>query len=484
MLQADKVLVIDDDERRRHDLKVILDFLGETAITSGYQNWQAEAAKFSNNAGEFVAVILADCYRQQSLKQRLQQVWEWDKSSPVILAGEHQDLEEDWDSQLKNIVIGSLALPPSYAKFIDILHRAEHYREAASSQPRLGSGRPAHLFRSLVGSSRKVQDLRKIMARVAERDIPVLIVGESGTGKEVVARNLHYRSSRNQGPFVPVDCRTIPGDLLESELFGHGSGAFPGAVSARAGRLELAEGGTLFLDGIGEVPVTTQVKLLRVLQESTYERVGSAEALKADARIVAATHHNLEERVREGRFNESLFYLLNVCPVDTPPLRERSEDVPLLINELVSRLEGEKRGAIRFNSAAIMSLCRHYWAGNVRELANLVERMAITHPYGVIGVNELPPKYRHTDASDEKPEAGATVEQLITGYQPTMVSMNDRALLPESGIDLKEYLNSLERNLIQQALADNGGVVARAADHLAIRRTTLVEKMRKYGLQK
>lgn len=483
MWQAVKVLVIDDDERRRHDLKVVLDFLGEPAVTSGYQDWQRVAADNSESPGEFVAVILADCYKQQSLKQRLLRVWEWDKTAPVILAGEEQEPGEDWEAYLKHMVIGSLALPPSYAKLLDILHRAERYREAALSEAQQ-AGRPVHLFRSLVGSSRKVQDLRKLMLQIADRDIPVLITGESGTGKEVVARNLHYRSPHSQGPFVPVDCRAIPAELLEIELFGHAEGAFPGANSARAGRFELAEGGTLFLDGVGELPSSTQVKILRVLQERSYERVGSTESLPANVGIIAASYHDLEEMVQEGKFQEALFYALNVFPIEVPPLRERSEDVPLLINELVSRLEGEKRGSIRFNSAAIMSLCRHYWAGNVRELANLVERMAISHPYGVIGVTELPPKYRHVDTSDEDQQEGATIEQVTTGYQPTMVSMSDRALLPESGIDLKEYLNSLERNLILQALADTGGVVARAADHLAIRRTTLVEKMRKYGLQR
>src|SRR5690606_7191356 len=185
-------------------------------------------------------------------------------------------------------------------------------------------------------------------------------------------------------------------------LFGHEKGAFTGAITARVGRFELAEGGTLFLDEIGDMPLNMQVKLLRVLQERTFERVGSNKTQMADVRIIAATHKNLENMIEQGQFREDLYYRLNVFPIDMAPLPERVEDIPLLLHELISRLEHEKRGSIRFNSAAIMSLCRHDWPGNVRELANLVERMAIMHPYGVIGVAELPKKFRHVDDEDEQ----------------------------------------------------------------------------------
>ena len=323
-----------------------------------------------------------------------------------------------------------------------------------------------------------------MMAQVADKDVTVLITGESGTGKEVVARNLHYNSPRRKGPFVPVNCGAIPAELLESELFGHEKGAFTGAISSRAGRFELAEGGTLFLDEIGDMPLPMQVKILRVLQERTYERVGGVKSFNTNVRIIAATHRKLEEMIAQGKFREDLYYRLNVFPIEMPSLRERAEDIPLLINELVSRLESENRGSIRFNSAAIVSLCRHQWSGNVREMANLVERMAIMYPHGVVGVKDLPDKYQHTEGMDLASEDPIVVERQETEYEPTVVSLSDRALLPENGIDLKEYLTGLERNLIEQALADTGGVVARAADHLAIRRTTLVEKMRKYGLSR
>ncbi|RMF16449.1 MAG: sigma-54-dependent Fis family transcriptional regulator, partial [Gammaproteobacteria bacterium] len=322
---------------------------------------------------------------------------------------------------------------------------------------------------------------RELMAQVADKEVSVLITGESGTGKEVVARNLHYNSHRRNKPFVPVNCGAIPAELLESELFGHEKGAFTGAISTRVGRFELAQGGTLFLDEIGDMPLHMQVKILRVLQERTFERVGSNKTQQADVRVIAATHKNLEEMIAQGEFREDLYYRLNVFPIEMPALRERVEDIPLLINELVSRMEQEKRGSLRFNSAAILSLCRHDWPGNVRELANLVERLAIMHPYGVIGVHELPAKFRHVDDLDEErpEELEALRQEASSGGLP---GLDAPAMLPVNGLDLKEYLANLEKSLIRQALEDAGGVVARAAEKLHIRRTTLVEKLKKYQI--
>jgi sigma-54 specific flagellar transcriptional regulator A len=301
----------------------------------------------------------------------------------------------------------------------------------------------------------------------------------------VVARNLHYHSKRREGPFVPVNCGAIPAELLESELFGHEKGAFTGAITSRAGRFELANGGTLFLDEIGDMPLPMQVKLLRVLQERTFERVGSNKTQNADVRIIAATHKNLEQMIETGSFREDLFYRLNVFPIEMAPLRERVEDIPLLMNELISRMEIEKRGSIRFNSAAIMSLCQHDWPGNVRELANLVERMAIMHPYGVIGVMELPKKFRYVDDEDEQMATSLREElEERAALNVGLPGVHSPASLPAEGLDLKDYLGNLEQGLIQQALDEAGGVVARAAERLRIRRTTLVEKMRKYGMNR
>ena len=474
-----KILLVDDDEQRRHDLKVILDFLGEEVIVAGSSDWRKVADASIEESTEISAVMLGDC-DNQSLEKTVEAMLAWDKGLPFLFVGSQIQVDE-LSENVRRCVLASLAMPPSYNKMLDSLHRCQVFREQYTHNRSRGERREVQLFRSLVGTSRQIQHVRELIMQVADKDVSVMIQGESGTGKEVVARNLHYHSHRRNKPFVPVNCGAIPAELLESELFGHEKGAFTGAINSRPGRFELAEGGTLFLDEIGDMPLNMQVKILRVLQEHTFERVGSNKTLKANVRVIAATHKNLEKMIEDGTFREDLYYRLNVFPIDMPSLRERVEDLPLLLNELISRLENEKRGSIRFNSAAIMSLCRHEWHGNVRELANLVERLAILHPYGVIGVNELPKKFRHVDEDDEQytPPVVADVTQ-----NEGLAGVDSPALLPVNGLDLREYLSDLECSLIQQALDDANGVVARAAEKLSIRRTTLVEKMRKYNINR
>jgi len=398
----------------------------------------------------------------------------------VVIADNVDDISSDIEPEAQQMLVASFDKKPTFVQLNDAIHQGQCFIEALTLKDTVATRRPTHLFRSLVGTSKQVQQVRSMMAQVADKDVTVLIEGESGTGKEVVARNLHYYSERRDGPFVPVNCGAIPAELLESELFGHEKGAFTGAINARAGRFELAEGGTLFLDEIGDMPLHMQVKILRVLQEKSFERVGGNKTFSTNVRIVAATHRNLEKMISDGVFREDLYYRLNVFPIEMPSLRERSEDTPLLINELVRRLEAENRGIIRFSSSAIISLCRHPWPGNVRELANLVERMAIMRPNSVVGVSDLPEKYQHLESDNEYEQLAEQQE----ASEPSLAGVGDTILLPEEGLDLKEYIAELEQNLIQQALDNNSGVVARAADQLAIRRTTLVEKMRKYGMQR
>ena len=316
---------------------------------------------------------------------------------------------------------------------------------------------------------------------VARSDANVLIVGESGTGKEVVARHVHHHSNRRSQPFVPLNCGAIPPDLLESELFGHEKGAFTGAISSCQGRFEMADGGTLFLDEIGDMSLSMQIKLLRVLQERTFERVGSNHSHTVNVRIIAATHVNLEQAIREGRFREDLYYRLNVFPIETPPLRERTEDLPLLVNDLVERLDHEGRGSMLMTAPCIESLTEYHWPGNVRELANLVERLSILYPNGAIDVHDLPEKYRSADVV-----ARAPVKSTLVAVPEVTAGGDDSAAarLPRSGLDLKEHLTSIERDLIQQALDDTEWVVAHAAKRLHMGRTTLVEKMRKFDLSR
>lgn len=467
------VLLIDGDEERRREMEIILRFLGESAVVAEGDDWSTRVDGIE--PGDISCVLIGVDGPPESIDAVLAQLAEWDETLPVILLG--YITRDMLDEARQGMVIASIDTPPAYSKLLDTLHRAQVYREQYHVDRGRERVRNTNLFRSLVGTSRKIGHVRELMGQVADKDVTVLITGASGTGKEVVARNLHYNSPRRDKPFVPVNCGAIPAELLESELFGHEKGAFTGAICDRKGRFELAQGGTLFLDEIGDMPLHMQVKILRVLQEKSFERVGSNSSIQADVRVIAATHKHLEEMIEVGDFREDLYYRLNVFPIEMPSLKERVEDIPLLLNDMMARMENERRGSVRFNSAAVMSLCQHEWAGNIRELANLVERMTITHPYGVIGVKDLPEKFRHVDGTDEE-----DIKDVLGATGPKIVSMNDTALLPVNGLDLKAYLTKLERDLIQQALDDSNAVVARAADRLHIRRTTLVEKMRKYGL--
>jgi sigma-54 specific flagellar transcriptional regulator A len=482
MWRETKILLIEDDASRRHDLTVILTFLGEEHVACTSDDWEQTVASFENSRS-VLCLLLGQIDASGGSVELLKKLAEFDEVLPVLLMG--ATVYSDWPDDVRRRILATLDVPVSYNRLLDSLHRAQVYRDMYDQARDRGRQREPNLFRSLVGTSRAIQGVRKMMQQVADTEASVLILGESGTGKEVVARNLHFHSKRKDGPFVPVNCGAIPAELLESELFGHEKGAFTGAITNRAGRFELANTGTLFLDEIGDMPLNMQVKLLRVLQERTYERVGSNKTQTVDVRIIAATHKNLEKMIENGSFREDLFYRLNVFPIDMPPLRDRAEDIPLLINELISRMEHEKRGSIRFNSAAIMSLCRHSWPGNVRELANLVERLAIMHPYGVIGVAELPQKFRYVE--DENDAMTTSLREELEEREAVALAslpgpVASSALLPSDGLDLKDYLANLEQSLIQQALDDAGGVVARAAERLRIRRTTLVEKMRKYGM--
>ena len=476
MLHDKSILVVDDNIDSRNRTKAILEFIGEHPVTST----TAELSEQYSDVDEknIPGLVIVSHNLLQPLVAEIKALM---GVIPVVLLSDEPETFQCDDAELQSMVVAKLSFPLNYNSLNDAIHRAQRFIEHQEKSGQVQGRRPSHLFRSLVGTSREIKDVRAMMMQVAENDVTVLIQGESGTGKEVVARNLHYHSDRKDGPFVPVNCGAIPEELLESELFGHEKGAFTGAINSRAGRFELAEGGTLFLDEIGDMPLHMQVKILRVLQEKTFERVGGNKSFSTNVRIIAATHRNLEEMIESGQFREDLYYRLNVFPIEMPALRERSEDIPLLINELVKRLENEKRGSIRFNSAAIMSLCNHPWPGNVRELANLVERMAIMHPYGVVSVRDLPTKYRHVEVEEED---DPFEDHDTADTKMSMVSSSDRVLLPEEGIDLKEYITGLEQSLIQQALDNTGGVVARAAEQLMIRRTTLVEKMKKYGLQR
>jgi sigma-54 specific flagellar transcriptional regulator A len=476
MWEKTKVIIIDSNEQRRNDLQIIFEFIGESCKCFSYESWREVTLNDSFQRNHLTLLVLSN--DEIPLNDRLILAKNWCPQLPIMLVDE---VNTD-SSQLKDLdpIISNITMPTSYARIVDDLHRAQIYRQNNQSSEDKILKRDPLLFRSLVGTSRNIQHVRRLMSQVADKNVTVLITGESGTGKEVVARNLHYHSPRQKKPFVPVNCGAIPPELLESELFGHEKGAFTGAISSRSGRFEMAQGGTLFLDEIGDMPLNMQVKILRVLQEKTFERVGGNKTINADVRIIAATHKDLEKMISSGDFREDLYYRLNVFPIEMPALRDRVEDLPLLLNELISRLENEKRGYIRFSSAAILSLCQHSWSGNVRELANLVERMSIINPFGVVGVKDLPPKFRYVELDDSEVDNLIINENMYEAIN--LLDVNAKPLLPQEGIDLKLYLSELEQHLIQQALDDCDGVVARAAEKLCMRRTTLVEKMRKYEM--
>ena len=376
--------------------------------------------------------------------------------------------------------LGNLDLPLKQAQFSSGLSQALTFNARQRAAGRGGVNETPRL----VGQSNAMQQIARMVQQVAPSEATVLILGESGTGKEVIARNIHEQSDRRDKPFVPINCGAIPADLLESELFGHEKGAFTGAFSARQGRFEIAQGGTIFLDEIGDMSLHMQVKLLRVLQERTFERVGSNKPIQADVRILAATHRDLEQRITSGEFREDLFYRLNVFPIHVPALRERAGDIPVLVDELLRRIEADGRGSVRLTPAAVSALSHHPWPGNVRELANLMERLAILHPYGSVGVNDLPPQFHKGDwdvALTEAPAVDDLPDTEVAGDGPAASEPVDWA---DGGIDLKTFLSDLETQLIRDALDAADGVVAQAAKLLSLRRTTLVEKLRKYGIQR
>ncbi|HEX3914447.1 MAG TPA: sigma-54 dependent transcriptional regulator [Steroidobacteraceae bacterium] len=385
-----------------------------------------------------------------------------------------------------------LETPVKQRRLSSVLNQAQNVRSGHPTQP------GAHRFRPS-GASKPMRVVHRLIEQVAPFDTNVLILGESGTGKEMVARHVHELSGRAAHPFVPVNCGAIPADLLESELFGHEKGAFTGALSTRLGRFEFAEGGTLFLDEIGDMSLQMQVKLLRVLQERSFERVGSNKTIRCNVRIIAATHRDLDAAIIAGRFREDLYYRLNVFPLQMPPLRERLDDLPVLIEHLVQRQNLSAGHAIQIDPSAMGCLARNRWPGNVRELANLLERLAILFPAQSVSAADLPDRYRNAagvgwlgsetriDARPETPdelaqaaEAAAPAES-VRESDAVVYEMLD-STLPRGGIDLKDHMSAIEIGLIRKALEEADGTVAGAARLLRIRRTTLVEKLRKYRL--
>jgi DNA-binding NtrC family response regulator len=316
-------------------------------------------------------------------------------------------------------------------------------------------------FASMVGNSEAITRIFDLIGKVADTDSTVLLLGESGTGKELIARAIHYNSTRRDGPLIPVNCAAIPEELLESELFGHERGAFTHAVRTRIGRFEQASGGTIFLDEISEMSPGLQVKILRVLQDHSFERIGGLKTIRVDIRVIAATNRDLEELVHQNRFREDLFYRLNVIPIRVPPLRDRVTDIPLLLRHFLEEfIRSKKKPLKRFSPAALDLLQQHPWPGNVRELENLVERLVILTEGELIDVADLPERFQRL----------------------SLPAQEDPGELPAHGIHFADAVHAFERNLILKALRQTNWVKSKAAQLLNLNRTTLLEKIKKQNI--
>lgn len=317
----------------------------------------------------------------------------------------------------------------------------------------------------IIGKSTVVRNLLERISRVASTPGRVLITGENGTGKELVARAIHINSPRKDGPFIKVNCAAIPNELIESELFGHEKGSFTGATDRRRGKFELADGGTIFLDEIGDMSIATQAKILRVLTDNEIDRVGGAKPIKVDVRVIAATNKNLEEEIKKGNFREDLYYRLNVVPFYVPPLRERKEDIPLLAEHFLKQYCKETQTkARRFDDPALELLKQYDWTGNVRELKNIVERVAILSPSDVIS---------QSDISTVLPSAHYSLTHNNLSMRTNDIPLNT---------PLKESLDNFERHIILQTLKNNDWNVSKSAESLQLERSHLYKKMRGYGI--
>ncbi|MBW1768908.1 MAG: sigma-54-dependent Fis family transcriptional regulator, partial [Deltaproteobacteria bacterium] len=357
-----------------------------------------------------------------------------------------------------------LAKPVKMEEVLMVINRALEFRDLRRENLALKKQlKKKYKFENFIGDSLPMNKVFRIIEKVSDTESTVLILGESGTGKELVARAIHYHSSRGGKPLIPVNCGAIPEELLESELFGHEKGAFTNAIRTRIGRFELASGGTIFLDEVAEMSPHLQVKLLRVLQGQEFERVGGIKSIKCDVRILAATNKELDKLVREGSFREDLYYRLKVIPITIPPLREHRSDIPLLVHHfLEGMIKGKKKKIGGISKDAMKALVNYEWPGNVRELENIIERMVILSEGDYLTMVDIPERIAKSELIDQR----------------------DERLVPEEGFSFNHAVSDYERQLIINALEKSAWVKNRAAKLLNINRTTLVEKIKKQGIER
>ncbi len=443
------ILIVEDDESLRRVLEFSLEEAGYRILTATTGEGGLETFRT-----ERPPLVITDIQMPgMSGYDVLKMVKDEAPQTLVIVITAHGSVEKAVEA-MKLGAYDYLTKPFGREELRITVDKALSYQGLQEENERLRAELSTHVdFSSIVGLSEAMQQVFEVVRRVAATEASVLILGESGTGKELVARAIHHGSERREGPFVPVNCAAIPGELLESELFGHERGAFTGAVKNRRGKFELADGGTLFLDEVGELPIELQPKLLRALQEREIEPVGGTPR-KVDVRVVAATNRDIEEELSEGRFREDLYYRLAVIPVYLPPLRERDEDIPLLVRHFVTKHAGK---GVQVSDALLTRMQAYFWPGNVRELENAVERMIILRRGDTL------------EAEDFKVRPAQRVKGTA-----------DRVLnLPPEGYPLED----LEKEAVLEALRCSGGNQTRAADFLRIPRHTLIYRIEKYGLK-
>jgi two-component system response regulator AtoC len=445
------VLIVDDQLTVRQ-------LLHEVARKAGYDTWLAEnglkALEMTRECSPSVIIMDIKMPVMDGL-EAFRLIHQEFPEIPVILMTAYGTLDTVVEA-MKMGAFDYLVKPSNVNELRLMLDRAYQMRCMRAELAELRNELKKHFqLETIIGKSPAVQSIYKVVGRVAQTNATVLITGESGSGKEVIAQTIHRNSTRRDNPFIKVNCGALPEGLMESELFGHEKGAFTGAVAKKPGRFELANGGTMLLDEIGELPLALQVKLLRVLQEKTFERVGGTETIKVDVRIVAATNRNLEERVQQGLFRADLFYRLKVVPIHVPALRERVEDIPAFVDYFVRRYADEAHVEVPIVSPeALKLLCRCPWPGNVRELGNVLER-AVILSQGVIDVMDLP--------------------GLLPAEELPVVAV------PESGT-YREQMHRVEKQIIENALRQNNGNRVKTAKALDISRRALLYKIDEHGL--
>lgn len=477
MGRVHRLLVIEDDETVRDVLQSFLSDKGfEVTIVQ-----KGETGLDRMRTGKFDLILTDLVMPGISGMDVLKQVIDSKSNVPVIVMTAFGTVQTAVEA-MKIGAFDYITKPFNLEELLIVLEKALSVSRLQKENVMLKMQLKKKYFSGLIGDSPRMQAVYEMIERIADTDSTVLITGESGTGKELVAKTIHYNSSRAGGPFIPLNYASIPKELLESELFGHEKGSFTGAINTRIGRFELAQGGTLFLDEVGELHPALQVKLLRVLQEREFERVGGVKTIKVDVRILAATNRDLEKAIKDGTFREDLFYRLNVIPLPLPPLRERVEDLQVLTAHFVQEFcRRRKRDIFTFSPEAMDCLSKYQWPGNVRELENLIERLTILVSGKVAQVSDLPGRLHQMtfpQLAGSTPSEQPLLPASAASREPGMreVSFGDE------GVDLNQLVNKMERNLILQALELAGGVRSKAAQLLCLNRTTLLEKMKKMGI--